>query len=253
MTDRMRKWVQRLLWLIIIGIIALLGYRWAESQPALSPVKTVPKQLFGQTKIYSQNDRQQIAGKISAQDQSAKGLTKQGFVAIPKLSILLPIYDNAYSAVALNVGANTAQKGTPVPTMGQGNYTLAAHNWDNGYTAFSALQQKLNQNAPYYQNGQAGNSSWLNGQSIYLANGDGVFTYQITGQVGVDENDGSVLNPDDRDDDKAKITIITCLFPDTTKRIITNAKFMKFESWADASNDEVGYFDTKKQKINLVP
>lgn len=110
MTDRMRKRVRRLLWLIIIGIIAFLGYSWAESQPALSPVKTVPKQLFGQTKIYSQNDRQQIASKISAQDQSAKGLTKQGFVAIPKLSILLPIYDNAYSAVALNVGANTAQK-----------------------------------------------------------------------------------------------------------------------------------------------
>lgn len=253
MTNRMRKWIRRALILILIVLLGWLGYRWTMSQPALSPVKTVPKQLFGQTKTYSQADRQKIAGIIAAQDQTANSLTKQGFVAIPKLSILLPIYDNAYSAKALNLGANTAQKGTPVPTMGQGNYTLAAHNWDNGYTAFSALQQKLKQNAPYYANGQFGSSDWLNGQTIYLANGDGVFRYQITGQDGVSQDDVSVLNPNARDEDKAKLTIVTCLFPDTTKRIITNAKFVGFDDWADASNAEVSYFDTKSQKINLAP
>ena len=96
MTFRIRNWIRRALILVLIVLLGWLGYRWTMSQPAISPVKTVPKQLFGQTKTYSQADRQKIAGIIAAQDQTANSLTKQGFVAIPKLSILLPIYDNAY-------------------------------------------------------------------------------------------------------------------------------------------------------------
>ncbi|GAP00573.1 class A sortase [Fructobacillus ficulneus] len=253
MSKRMIKWIRRSLWLVLIVLVAYMGYHWYETQPALSPVKTTTKKLLTQKKTYNASARKKIASHVGENDQTGYKINKQGFVAIPKLSILLPIYDNAYSLKALDVGADTAQKGTPVPTMGQGNYTLAAHNWDNGYTGFSALQQHLKQDAPYYQSGQMGTSDWLNGEKIYLANTDGIYTYEITGQKGVDQNDGSVLDVNNRDQGQAMLTIITCLFPDTTKRIITNAKFTKFESWSKASNQEVGYFDTKTQKTNVTP
>nr|WP_274381054.1 sortase [Fructobacillus broussonetiae] len=174
---------------------------------------------------------------------------------MPKLSILMPIYDNAYSKAALDKGANTSQaKGAAVPVMGQGNYTLAAHNWDNGYTGFSALQEKLKQNMPYEDSsGNFGTSSWLNGEYVYLANRNGIYRYKIVGQSTCDQDDGRVLGPDERIDNKAKLTIVTCLFPDTTKRIITSAEYKDYSPWETAKSSEVMLFDLKKQKTNVLP
>ncbi|MBS9335823.1 class A sortase [Fructobacillus papyrifericola] len=255
MKEKVRKWLHRFFGVLTIVLIGLLAWEWVQSQPATNGIKkTANKVLTQKQGKYSKKERQAIKDAVAKQDQLNVPLNKQGFVAIPKLSILLPIYDNAYSKVALDKGANTAQKNTAVPVMGQGNYTLAAHNWDNGYTGFSALQEKLKQNAPYEDsNGQLGESDWLNGTTIYLANQNGIFKYKITGQKTVDQNDGAVLNPDDRIDGKAKLTIVTCLFPDTTKRIITNAKYVSFKNWNQANSDEVGYFDLKKQKTNILP
>ncbi|MDD9138278.1 class A sortase [Fructobacillus sp. CRL 2054] len=255
MKEKIRKYLHRFFGLLTIVLACLLAWQWVQSQPATSPVKKTTKKVLTQKQgKYSTKERSSLKDGVGTQDQQSLGLTKQGYVAIPNLSILLPIYDNAYSKVALDKGANTAQKDTAVPVMGQGNYTLAAHNWNNGYTGFSALQQKLNQNAPYENaDGTLGNSDWLNGTMIYLANSNGIYRYQITGQTTVDQNDSSVLNPDDRIDKKAKVTIITCLFPDTTKRIITNAKYVGYHSWTQAKSDELGYFDLSKQKTNILP
>ncbi|MCK8616870.1 class A sortase [Fructobacillus sp. M158] len=255
MNEKVRKWLHRFFGVLTVVLFLLLAWQWIQSQPATNGIKkTTNKVLTQKQGKYSKKDRAAIKASVMKQDQQGINLTKQGYVAIPKLSILLPIYDNAYSKVALDKGANTAQKDTAVPVMGQGNYTLAAHNWDNGYTGFSALQQKLKQNAPYEDdNGQLGQSDWLNGTVIYMANQNGVFRYKVTGQVTVDQNDGSVLNPDDRIAGKAKLTIVTCLFPDTTKRIITNAKYVDFKSWDQVKSDEIGYFDLNKQKTNVLP
>lgn len=256
MSERLRKILHWFFGILTIVFASLLFYQWVSGQPATSWFKTAPKKVFTQKAgHYSQKERKAIADAVGKEDQKGLGLNKQGYVAMPKLSILLPIYDNAYSKVALDKGANTAQKnGQAVPVMGQGNYTLAAHNWDNGYTGFSALQEKLKQNAPYEDaSGNLGTSSWVNGEKIYLANKNGIYVYKITGQTTVDQDDARVLGSDERIDNKAKLTIVTCLFPDTTKRIITNAVYEKYESWEKAKSKDVALFDLKKQKTNVLP
>jgi sortase A len=135
---------------------------------------------------YSKAARQKIEKMVMRNAQ--KGFEKQGFVAIPKVSILEPIYNDAYSVAGLNIGADYANKsqkdpeGKIKPVMGKSNYGLAAHNFNDGKTGFSGLQQYLNQNAPYLVNGQEKGSNWLNGVSVYLANAKGVYKYTITGQ-----------------------------------------------------------------------
>ncbi|MCO0831650.1 class A sortase [Fructobacillus sp. W13] len=256
MSERLRKILHRFFGLLTIFFAVLLCYQWVSGQPATSWFKTAPKKVLTQKPgTYSKKQRQEIADAVSREDQKGLGLNKQGYVAMPKLSILMPIYDNAFSKVALDKGANTSQdKGQAVPVMGQGNYTLAAHNWDNGYTGFSALQEKLKQNAPYEDAaGHLGTSSWLNGEYIYLANKNGIYRYKIVGQSTVDQDDGTVLSPDERINNKAKLTIVTCLFPDTTKRIITSAEYTDYHSWDKAKSAEVALFDLKKQKTNVLP
>lgn len=200
--------------------------------------------------IYAFTARQRIAKMVMR--NAANGYHKQGFVAIPTRSILLPIYDDAYSVAGLNQGANYANRsaddpnGTNMPVMGQGNYGLAAHNFNDGHTGFSALQKNRSQNAPYLQNGQPGSSDWLQGQKVYLANGTHIYTYTITGQDLVKPSDVSVLNATKH----AKLTIISCLFPDTNYRIITHATLTQSATWANASDRTVGYFDLTNQATN---
>ncbi|MDF7636767.1 class A sortase [Leuconostocaceae bacterium ESL0958] len=250
----MQRWLWRLLALFFLLLSLFFAYQWVQTQPTQSPVKKVQKNIQdSQHKAYSTSARKALGQQLMKDDQQALGIHKQGYVAMPNLSIFMPIYDNAYSKAALDKGANTAQKDSPVPTMGAGNYTLAAHNWDNGYTGFSALQQKLKQNSPYLVDGQLKGSDWLNGKSIYLANDKGIYRYTVKDQTTVDQNQGEILDPNLRIDGQAKLTIITCLYPDTTKRIITNAQYSGFTSWQKASDKEVGYFDLNKQKTNVLP
>jgi len=183
----------------------------------------------------------------------ASGFKKQGMVSIPSVNILLPIYNDAYSDKGLSYGAAYANrskidpKGTSVPMFGHGNYGLAAHNFNDGKTGFSSLQEKMNSNMPYLRdNEQLGGSSWLNGQNVYLANGSSIFVYQITGQRTVSSKDTSVLNKSN----KTKLTIISCLFPNTNYRIVTSAELVKTVSWADASDTEISLFDLQHQNTN---
>lgn len=184
---------------------------------------------------------------------SSKGLQKQGFVAIPSVKILLPIYNDAYSENGLSYGASYANRseqdptGKLIPHFGSGNYGLAAHNFNDGKTGFSALQQRINDNHPYLSNdNQFGHSSWLNGQFVYLANGDAIYQYKIIDQYGTKSSDIGVLNQTR----KSKLTIISCLFPNIANRIITVAVLSNKYSWQDAPDNVVALFNLQTQNTN---
>lgn len=248
------NWVLVIIAIVCLGVAGYYGWRTVESLPTMNPVKQAAHKLTTQdTKSLSASERQRIADEVMVQNQKGSNLTKQGYIAIPDMSIFLPIYDNAYSQAALDLGANTANKDTPVPVMGEGNYTLAAHNWDNGYTGFSALQQNLKKDAPYLVGKTMGGSDWLNGKKIYMANAKGIYTYTVKSQTTVDQDDVSVLDVNARIDNQPKLTIITCLFPSTTYRIITNAQVTDFVTWKKAPATLVNYFDTQKVKANILP
>ncbi|MGY3742426.1 class A sortase [Leuconostoc inhae] len=183
---------------------------------------------------------------------AAKGLEKQGFVSIPSQNILLPIYNDAYSDKGLNAGADYANRsevdptGQKKPIMGQGNYGLAAHNFNDGHTGFSALQESTNHNEPYLVNGQLRGSSWLNGQNVLLANQKGIYRYIIYGQSTVSATEVSILNPTKN----AELTIISCLFPSTQYRIITHAKLQKAYTWDQAPARYVSEFNLNVRNTN---
>lgn len=184
--------------------------------------------------------------------QTHKNLQKQGFISIPSLGILLPIFDSAYTNYGLNQGANYANrtstdpKGHHIPVIGEGNYGIAAHNFADGKTAFSRLQEHLNKNEPYITDGQMYGSSWLNGRYVYMANDTGVYVYQIVQQKTVDQTNLAVLNQSRN----AQLTILTCLNPDDTYRIATIASLRKTYTWQSAPDKLVNYFDLTKQPTN---
>lgn len=183
---------------------------------------------------------------------ATKGLEKQGFVSIPSQNILLPIYNDAYSDSGLNAGANYANRsevdptGQHKPIIGQGNYGLAAHNFNDGHTGFSALQESTNHNAPYLVQGQLKGSTWLKGQNVLLANQKGIYQYVISGQTTVLAAQVSVLNPTKN----AELTIISCLFPSTQYRIITHAKLQKTYTWEQAPATYVSEFNLNVRNTN---
>ena len=196
------------------------------------------------------NERNQIRQLLMRETQS--GLKKQGFVSIPTVGILEPVFNDAYSEKGSQAGANYANRsqidtaGKQIPVMGQGNYGLASHNFDDGLTGFSGLQQNYQNDAPYLVNGQQRKNNWLNHKAIYLANNDGIYEYRINQQQLVKLSDVSVLNPTQQ----AQVTIITCLFPSTSYRIITTGYLKKNYTWAKAPSRIVSYFDLTKQKTN---
>lgn len=241
-------------WLLLISSLGIFAYHsnvlgiknlWAKQQVA-SQKKVVKKQ--------AQKSVERLAvEKMVMRDQDTQdAFTKIGFVAIPDVSILLPIYNDAYSVTGLNLGADYANKsaddpdGEKEPVMGQGNYGLAAHNFNDGKTGFSALQEKLDENAPYLVDGQTGTSDWLKNKPVYLANADGIYEYRITEQTTMVPTDVAVLNQTPN----AQLTIISCLFPNINYRIITHADFVKHYSWQSAPKQMVGYFNLQVQNTN---
>lgn len=179
-------------------------------------------------------------------------LKKQGFISIPSLDILLPIYNDAYSNRGLNAGANYANRsemdpeGLQIPKMGKGNYGLAAHNFNDGITGFSSLQEKRNNDLPYLINGKTGTSHWLKGTKVYMADEVGIYEYQILKQTVVLKTNVSVLNPKG----DTRLTIISCLFPSTEYRIITIALLDNSYSWETAPASIVNLFNLHVKNTN---
>ena len=189
-----------------------------------------------------------IKNTVTNNDYADKGWQKIGMIAIPDLGILLPIYNQPYNQDALKVGAQELTNSDPSATSNLriGNFTLVAHNYNDGHTMFSALQQNANQDAPYLINGQRGNNDWLDGKKIYVAGESGIYEYIITGQSTVSENNTSILNGNQN-----QIQIITCLFPSDHNRIVTRGKPVAKYMWDSAPADVVSLFDTQNNKINF--
>lgn len=244
--------LQILLYIIILCSISYICYQqnWFDVHNKIVQEIRSHKVVVDDNKKMSLAGRNRIRQRLMRETQA--GLKKQGFVSIPAVGILEPIFNDAYSEKGLQAGANYAnrssvdQTGKQVPVMGEGNYGLASHNFDDGLTGFSGLQQNYQNDSPYIVNGQRQKNNWLNNQTIYLANSDGIFEYRIKQQRLVKADDVSVLDPSQN----AQVTIITCLFPSTEYRITTIGKLKKSYKWAKAPDPIIKYFDLTKQKTN---
>lgn len=212
--------------------------------------------LFSQpTTVKSIKQVQKKNDKVSKKDiaiikklvmtNHSEGFEKQGFIAIPQLNILLPIYNDAYSKAGLDLGADTANN-KQGGQLGVNNYAIAAHSFNDAKTGFSALQQYRNNNEPYIKDGKNSSNDWLNGVKIFVANQKGIYEFKITDQILVDQDNTSVLDAGET----PRLTLISCLFPDTEKRIITQAEFVSFNKWSKANKTEISYFDLRKQPTN---
>ena len=179
-----------------------------------------------------------VQRKVTEPMVGMKNVHRLGSIAIPNLNISLPIYDQPYNNQTLSKGAQQMKavndKNIEVDTaMGNGNYVLVAHNYNDGKSMLSPLQQYINKDAPYLVNGKKQGNDWLNGAPIYLANDQGVFEYQIDSQRTLDAKDTSIR----RNTDQAELNVITCLFPSDQYRIDTHAKLVKQWEWSNVPND----------------
>ncbi|MCT0051415.1 class A sortase [Lactococcus lactis subsp. lactis] len=244
--------LQVLLSVIILYSISYICYQqnWFDVHNKIVQEIRSHRVVVDDNKKMSLVDRKRIRQRLMRETQT--DLKKQGFVSIPVVGILEPIFNDAYSEKGLQAGANYANRssidptGKQVPVMGQGNYGLASHNFDDGLTGFSGLQQNYQNDSPYLVDGRRQKSNWLNKQAIYLANSDGIFEYRIKQQRLVKADDVSVLDPSQ----KAQVTIITCLFPSTAYRITTIGQLKKSYTWDKAPGHIINYFDLTKQKTN---
>lgn len=244
--------LQVLLSVIILCSISYICYQqnWFDVHNKIVQEIRSHRVVVDDNKKMSLVDRKRIRQRLMRETQT--DLKKQGFVSIPVVGILEPIFNDAYSEKGLQAGANYANRsqsdptGKQVPVMGQGNYGLASHNFDDGLTGFSGLQQNYQNDSPYLVDGRRQKSNWLNKQAIYLANSDGIFEYRIKQQRLVKADDVSVLDPSQ----KAQVTIITCLFPSTAYRITTIGQLKKSYTWDKAPDHIINYFDLTKQKTN---
>ncbi|MCK8605666.1 class A sortase [Leuconostoc citreum] len=239
--------------LTMVGLGAQTLYQnntWSVQTKVLKPIQSYERQKSNRAASTDTTSRADIAKMVMR--QAVSGLEKQGFVSIPSQNILLPIYNDAYSDKGLNAGADYANKsefdpsGDKKPVMGQGNYGIAAHNFNDGQTGFSSLQQETNHDFPYLNQGQLKGSNWLNGQTVLLANAQGIYDYRITGQTLVAPETVSVLNPTD----DTKVTIISCLFPSTNYRIITHATLKRTYTWDNAPQHLAREFNLKVKNTN---
>ena len=242
-----------ILLVVILGSIGYVGYQqnwFGIHNQIVQEIRSRKVQVDDRHKKIYLNKRQQIKQRLMRETQP--GLKKQGFVSVPTVGILEPVFNDAYSEKGLQAGANYANRsrkdptGQKIPVMGQGNYGLASHNFDDGLTGFSGLQQNYQDDEPYLVNGRRQTNDWLNHKSIYLANDDGIYEYRIKQQRLVKSDDVRVLD----ETKQPQVTIITCLFPSTSYRIITTGYLKHSYSWKKAPNQVMQYFDLTKQKTN---
>lgn len=178
---------------------------------------------------------------------SPDGLQKVGEIAVPKIGILMPIYNQPYNKKALEEGSQQmATISGQTSTLGVNNFIVVGHNYTDGHSAFSALQENLNQDQPYLQKGQKSSDDWLNGQQIYVADKNNIYDFQIDRQYLIDESDQRVL----QDSKQAEINLITCLEPSDQYRIVTHGVLKQKWNWKQAPLNIVDYFNLQKFQYN---
>jgi sortase A len=246
-----------LLLLVFLGTAGKLGWNYYQQHyqriepEKLITVKSNTKNSEKQNQVTELTAERKEIIKMVMRDATGGKFKKQGFVAVPKLGILLPIYNDAYSEAGLNVGADYANFDI-VPKMGEKNYALAAHNFNNGVNGFSAMQNGHTDD-PYVINGESQDKVGVrNGIKVYMMDVTNIYEYTIYNQHAVHPNQVSVIDNDLLGPNKKpKLTIVSCLFPDYEEwRIITDAELTKTWTNANAPEEIINYFNLKIQKTN---
>ena len=140
-----------------------------------------------------------------------------GAISIPNIDLLLPIFkglDNHY----LTYGAGTLKANQ---NMGQGNYTLAAHNYpDYPKILFSPLP-KIKSN-----------------DRIYITDFGKIYEYKTEYIKLIEATDTFVINDTPN---KTELTLITCN-NDGSKRYLVKASYIGQSSFTDNTNETKSLF-----------
>lgn len=152
----------------------------------------------------------------------AQQLPVIGGIAIPELSLNLPIFNGLENA-GLYYGAGTMKE---TQEMGKGNYALASHHVFGITGANEMLFSPLDRAKA--------------GMKIYLTDKDKVYTYEIREVKHVTPD--RVDEIEDRDGIK-EITLVTCVDYDATERIIVKGDFKEVKAYSETSDDVLSAFN----------
>lgn len=149
---------------------------------------------------------------------SNKALPVIGGVAIPSVSINLPIFKGV-SNEALLYGAGTF---SPSQQMGEGNYALASHRTDRQDLLFTSLDQVET------------------GAVVYLTNLKTIYTYRVYRKDRIQPTQVEVL---DDVPNKKIVTLITCGELTGETRIVVQGELEATTAIADATKDMLAAFE----------
>lgn len=139
---------------------------------------------------------------VKYQNQGQSGRYSLGQIAIPELNMRIPIYKGVSNYV-LATGAGTMKENQK---MGEGNYTLASHNYFGDKTIlFSPLVDAKQ------------------GMKIYTTDLENIYEYEITSVDIIEPTKVSVIYDQK---DKTEITLITCDDLNATNRYCVKGKFV---------------------------
>ena len=149
---------------------------------------------------------------------SNKALPVIGGVAIPSVSINLPIFKGV-SNEALLYGAGTF---SPSQQMGEGNYALASHRTDRQDLLFTSLDQVET------------------GAVVYLTDLKKIYTYRVYRKARIQPTQVEVL---DDVPNKKIVTLITCGELTGETRIVVQGELEATTAIADATKDMLAAFE----------
>lgn len=161
----------------------------------------------------------------------AQQLPVIGGIAIPKLSLNLPIF-NGLDNTGLYYGAGTMKE---EQQMGKGNYALASHHVFGITGANEMLFSPLDR-------AQAG-------MKIYLTDKDKVYTYTITSVQNVTPERVDVI--DDAPDGTSEVTLVTCEDAEATSRTIVKGVLEKETLYKETSKEILDYFNRSYNQMQL--
>lgn len=161
----------------------------------------------------------------------AQQLPVIGGIAIPELSLNLPIFNGLENA-GLYYGAGTMKE---TQQMGKGNYALASHHVFGITGANEMLFSPL-------EKAKAG-------MKIYLTDKDKVYTYSITSVENVAPERVDVI--DDSVDGKSEVTLVTCEDAEATSRTIVKGVLESETSYKETSKKILSYFNKSYNQMQL--
>lgn len=194
----------------IMGLLVDQMSKETIQKPNIEKAKAAPDTTFDFAKV--KNIRLQDV--VNAQTKK-KDVHAIGAISVPAVHMQLPIV-YGISNINLTIGAGTMKQ---EQVMGQGNYSLAGHNMNNGKTLFSPLTKAKK------------------GMKVYITDFQTIYAYQISDMFIVKPTQVEVIQDQG---DEALITLVTCNY-NGEKRMIIRGKLITKEVFTDDSN----YFSLK--------